>query len=130
MLGCADIDMLSAFKAVPEVTVGRAFHYGLRPREFDGRRSDLSDVIVKITDQECAQLRLTQCFKELRKTTSVHVVVASVIFVPEQLPLDHIAYSWSQFVPYPLPLLAGCACLLLANPQIHGAHPITQGPGD
>lgn len=45
---------LSALEAVPEVTVGRAFHYGLRAREFDARRSDLGDVIVKITNQECA----------------------------------------------------------------------------
>ncbi len=48
------LDMLSALKAVAEVTEACAFHYGLRAREFDGRRSDLGDVIIKITDQECA----------------------------------------------------------------------------
>ena len=48
------LDMLSTLKTVPEVTVGCPFHYGLRPRELDGRRTNLGDVIVKITNQECA----------------------------------------------------------------------------
>ena len=48
------LDMLSALKAVAEVAEACPFHYGLRAREFDGRCSDLGDVIIKITDQECA----------------------------------------------------------------------------
>ena len=73
--------VLSALKAIPEVTVGRAFHYGLCSRKFDGRCTNLCDVIVKITNQECAKLRFAKRLEELRETTSLDVVIASVIVV-------------------------------------------------